>query len=88
MALMLCMGLTPTDFMMGLMGKKGDPSSGGRQIHSQWSFRRNIVVTHSAPVATQTPHASGIGLTIKLRGEDKVVLIALGEEKRPFLIAL
>ena len=37
------------------------------------------VVTHSAPVATQNVHASGIGLAIKLRKEDKVVLTTVGE---------
>ena len=37
------------------------------------------VVSHSAPVATQCPHAAGIGLAIKLRGEDKVVLTTIGE---------
>ncbi len=79
LALMQCMGMTPTEFMMGLMGKKADPNSGGRQMPSHWSLRRSNVVSHSAPVATQMPHASGIGLAIKLRGEDKVVLTALGE---------
>ena len=79
LALMLAVGYTPKDFILSLMGKRGEPSSGGRQMPSHWSLRRANVVSHSAPVATQTVHASGIGLAIKLRKEDKVVLTTIGE---------
>lgn len=79
LALMLALGYTPTDFMMSLMGKKADPGSGGRQMPSHWSMRKMNAVSHSAPVATQCPHAAGIGLGIKMRKEDKVVLTTLGE---------
>lgn len=79
LALMLALGYTPQDFMLGLMGKKGEPSSGARQMPSHWSLRSANIVSHSSPVGTQTPHASGIGLAIKLAGEDKVVLTSIGE---------
>ena len=79
LALMLALGYSPRDFMLSLMGKKGEPSSGARQMPSHWSMKEANVVSHSAPVGTQTPHASGIGLAIKLRGEDKVVLTSIGE---------
>ncbi len=79
LALMLALGYSPTDFMMSLMGKAAEPSSGGRQMPSHWSLRKANAVSHSAPVATQTVHASGIGLAIKLRKEDKVVLTTIGE---------
>lgn len=79
LAMMLALGMTPTDFMLSLMGKKGEPSSGARQMPSHWSLREANVVSHSSPVATQTPHASGIGLGIKMRGEDAVVLTSIGE---------
>jgi hypothetical protein len=73
------LGYTPREFMLSLMGKKGEPSSGGRQMPNHWSLKRANVISHSAPVATQTSHAAGIGLAIKLRGEDKVVLTTVGE---------
>jgi 2-oxoisovalerate dehydrogenase E1 component alpha subunit len=65
--------------MLSLMGKKCEPSSGARQMPSNWSLRSANVVSHSSPDATQTPHASGIGLGIKMRGEDAVVLTSIGE---------
>ena len=79
LALLLCLGYTPRDFMLSLMGKAEEPSSGGRQMPSHWSYRKANVVSHSAPVATQNVHAAGIGLGIKLRGEDKVLITSIGE---------
>lgn len=79
LALLLAFGLTPTEFALGLLGKAGEPSSGARQMPSHWSLRRANVLSHSSPVATQTPHASGIGLGIKLSGDEAVVLTTIGE---------
>ena len=79
LTLMLALGYTPREFYLGLYGKQGEPSSGGRQMPSHWGLRRANVVSTSAPVATQIPHAAGIGLGIKLRGDDKIVLTCIGE---------
>lgn len=79
LSMLLALGLTPKEFMLGLMGKKGEPSSGARQMPSHWSLKRANVVSQSSPVATQTPHASGIGFGIKMRGDDSVVLTTIGE---------
>ena len=79
LALMVSLGYTPLDFMLALMGKKGEPTSGARQMPSHWSMRKANVISHSAPVATQCSHAAGVGLAIKMRKEDKVVLTTLGE---------
>ncbi|HNT54791.1 MAG TPA: thiamine pyrophosphate-dependent enzyme, partial [Anaerolineaceae bacterium] len=59
LALMLSLGYTPREFMLSLMGKAEEPSSGGRQMPSHWSLRRANAVSHSAPVATQAVHAAG-----------------------------
>lgn len=79
LALMLALGYQPRDFIMGLMGKKGEPTSGAKQMPSHWSLKEANVVSHSSPVATQTTHASGIGLGIKMSGTDEVVLTSIGE---------
>ncbi len=79
LALLLCLGYTPQEFVLGLMGKREEPSSGGRQMPSHWGLRRANVISQSSPVATQCPHAAGVGMAIKMRHEDKVVLVTLGE---------
>lgn len=79
LAMMVALGYTPLDFMLALMGKQGEITSGARQMPSHFSMRSVNAVSHSAPVATQTSHASGIGLAIKMMKEDKVVLTTLGE---------
>jgi 2-oxoisovalerate dehydrogenase E1 component alpha subunit len=79
LAMMLHLGLTPEHFALSLMGKRGEPSSGARQMPNHWSLRQANVVSHSSPVATQTPHAAGIGLAIKLSRGDAVVLTSIGE---------
>lgn len=79
LALMLAFGYTPREFVMALMGKRDEVTSGGRQMPSHWSLRRANIISHSAPVATQAVHAAGVGLAIKMRKEDKVVLTTIGE---------
>ncbi len=79
LALMVALGFTPRQFMLGLMGKREEPNSGGRQMPSHWSMREINAVSQSSPVATQCVHAAGIGLAIKLRKEDQVVMATLGE---------
>lgn len=79
LSMMIAMGITPAEFVMSLMGKAQEPTSGARQMPSHFSLRSANVVSHSAPVATQSPHASGIGLGIKMDGKDEVVLTTIGE---------
>jgi 2-oxoisovalerate dehydrogenase E1 component alpha subunit len=79
LAMMLALGMTPAEFMMSLMGKAAEPTSGARQMPSHFSLRRANIVSHSAPVATQSPHASGIAFGIKMDGSDAAVLTCIGE---------
>jgi 2-oxoisovalerate dehydrogenase E1 component alpha subunit len=67
LAVVLTLGFTPTEFMLGLFGKEGEPNSGGRQMPSHWSLRRARIVTQSSPVAVQVPQAAGTAFAIKYR---------------------
>ncbi|MBI5033984.1 MAG: thiamine pyrophosphate-dependent dehydrogenase E1 component subunit alpha [Chloroflexi bacterium] len=79
LALVLTLGMTPRDVMLGLYGKKDDPSSGAHQMPSHYANRKLRIVTGSSPVATQIPQASGIGFAIKYKGTDEVVVTCFGE---------
>src|SRR5215218_3296874 len=75
----MLLGQTPRDQLLSLLGKKEDPNSGGRQMPGHYSSRELNIVTASAPVGIQYPHAAGTALAFKMRGEDGVVLVCGGE---------
>jgi len=79
LAFSLTLGLTPLDFMLAVFGKAGEPTSGSRQMPSHWSSRKLGMLSSSSPVATQVPQAAGAALACKMRGEDRVVVVTLGE---------
>ncbi len=79
LAMVLVMGMTPTEVMLGLFARATDPSSGGRQMPAHYGCRRLKIVTQSSPVGTQIPHAAGIGLAEKIKGGDAVVWVSFGE---------
>jgi 2-oxoisovalerate dehydrogenase E1 component alpha subunit len=79
LGVVLVAGLTPYEVFLGIFSKAGDPSSGGRQMPSHWGARRLGIVSHSSPIATQVPHASGIAYAIRYRDEDAVVACWFGE---------
>ncbi len=73
LALVLSIGVTPTDFMMSLLGKKGEYSSGGRQMPSHFGYKPLNIISGSAPVATQVPQAAGLAFAIKYRQQTGLV---------------
>lgn len=67
LALCLAIGLTPQDFMLSLLGKAGEISSGSRQMPSHWSHKKYNIVSSSSPVATQVPQAAGLAFGIQYK---------------------
>src|ERR687896_358535 len=75
----MTLGMSARAEFLALLGKKEDPSGGGRQLPGHFSSRELNVVTASAPIGTQYPQAVGTALAFKMRGEDGVVLTSGGE---------
>ena len=75
----LTFGMTPREIMLHGFGKAEDPNSGGRQMPGHFGQKKNRILTGSSPVATQVPHAVGVGLAAKMEQKDFVSFVTLGE---------
>lgn len=79
LGVVLTVGMTPEELMLGLLARAADPSSGGRQMPSHFGHARLRIISGSSPVATQIPHAAGIAYASKLRHEDDVTIVYFGD---------
>jgi 2-oxoisovalerate dehydrogenase E1 component len=78
-ALLLSLGMTAEEILLGVFAKASDPSSGGRQMPNHWGHADLNVVTGSSPIATQLPHGAGLAYASKLAGDDRVSVCFFGE---------
>ena len=58
-AFCLQIGMTPLDMLLGSVGSKDDPCSGGRQMPSHWSSKALHIISQSSPTGTQILQAVG-----------------------------
>jgi 2-oxoisovalerate dehydrogenase E1 component alpha subunit len=75
----LVIGMTPRDLLLQHFGKAEDVASGGRNMPSHFSHPGLRIVSGSAPVGTQIPHAVGVALAAKLKGTDEIALVSFGD---------
>ena len=76
---MVALGMTAREIMEAVFAREADPNSGGRQMPNHWGSSRLRVITGSSPIATHIPHAAGIALAAKMRGEDTAVVCYFGD---------
>ncbi len=79
MGVVLAAGLTPRDLLLNALGRAADPGGGGRQMPGHYFHLGLKIVSGSSPIATQIPHAAGIALASKARGEEAVTAVYFGD---------
>jgi 2-oxoisovalerate dehydrogenase E1 component alpha subunit len=75
----LSLGMTSREIMLHFLARAADPCSGGRQMPNHWSYPSLRIVTGSSVVASQIPHAVGVAMASKMRGEDDITIVYFGE---------
>lgn len=75
----LTLGMTIKELMLQSFAKAEDPNSGGRQMPGHFGSKKLRMLSGSSPVATQVPHAVGIGLACKMKNDPAVSFVTLGE---------
>ena len=79
LGVVLQFGMTVKELMLFAFAKSEDPNSGGRQMPGHFGQRKNRILTGSSPVTTQLPHAVGVALAAKMKKEDFITFVTLGE---------
>jgi len=78
-AVAVTIGMSAREILMGFFARADDISSGGRNMPSHFSHPKLRIVSGSAPICTQAPHAVGTALASKLRGLDEVTAVYFGD---------
>ncbi len=76
---LLHFGVTPRDVFCNLFAKANDPNSAGRQMFAHWSDATHHLLSLSSPQPNHVPHAVGIALASKIRGDNAVTWTGFGD---------
>jgi TPP-dependent pyruvate/acetoin dehydrogenase alpha subunit len=79
LGVMLTLGMSPYEVLLGVFARAADPSSGGRQMPNHWGSAAMRVISGSSPIATHLPHAAGVAWAVKARSGDDVVFCLFGD---------
>ena len=71
-------GITVREMMAGMFGKVTGPAKGKNTSHHMGDMKRGVVLG-SGIIGGALPVAVGVGLGIKKRGQDSVVLVSFGD---------
>lgn len=78
-ALVLGIGVTSKDQLLGFLARNDDPASGGRQMPQHFGHKDLRIVSQSSPTGTQYLQAVGTAQTRKWEGTKEVVYVSSGE---------
>ena len=79
LAVMLSLGVTPKEIMLGFLAKEGEPFSGARQFPTHGTYSKYGIVNLSNVIGTSIPQAVGAALAYRMRGEDAVIITYFGD---------
>ena len=79
LAVMLTLGMTPKEILLGFTAKAGEPLSGARQFPTHGAYPELGLINLSNVIATHLPQAVGAALAAKMKGEDYVVIVYFGD---------
>lgn len=75
----IALGVPLKDIFLGMLGRAGDPNSGGRNMPEHFSSRALNLVAQTACTGSQYLPAVGAAKAIKTDGSDAVVYVESGE---------
>jgi len=75
----LTLGMSAYEVLLAVFARPDDPNTGGRQMPNHWGSRERKIITGSSCIATHIPHAAGIALAAKMRGDDAVAVCYFGD---------
>jgi 2-oxoisovalerate dehydrogenase E1 component len=79
LGVVIALGMSAREVVLAHLGKPDDPNSAGRQMPGHWGYPELNMVTNSSCVATQLPHACGLALAARSRGDGQVVACFFGD---------
>lgn len=79
LAVMVTLGMTPKEIMLGFTAKEGEPLSAARQFPTHGAYPELGIINLSNVVATQLPQAVGAALASRMKGEDSVTIVYFGD---------